>query len=345
MAIALTERVWHRAAAPGQIDGALRDLWSEVGREAPVSRALVSTLVVFHAVKPDERVDFEAPFDAAPLDEVVRRHPARVIVLHHSGGSPARCSPEASAITIVTFGAGSVRYGTERVAIRSSCADASLPSIIRRLAIGGVPLSVWWTDDLSRVPPIVPVATLGRRFLYDSRQWRDVHAAVASLAALLRDPHAPHLADVNWRRSLALRRSLTHAFSPSLCAASQPGAAHVTIQHRPGDAAMAWLVAGWMSSRLGLSANGTWPVRVEEMRRGSDILTVSVGGAETHDLVATMNGHRVLVKYREGAAPFVLTVPRETDADACAGELQTLGGDACLHDAVTALASHFAERR
>ena len=61
---------------------------------------------------------------------------------------------------------------------------------MRRLVLGDLPTSVWWTEDLSQTPPLTELATMGRQFVYDSRQWRDVRAGIATVAGLLEHPHA-----------------------------------------------------------------------------------------------------------------------------------------------------------
>ena len=73
----------HRASAPTAIDADLESLWTDVARQTPVARACMANLVVFCEHRRGERVDFEAALTTVPLDEVVRRHPSRVVILHH----------------------------------------------------------------------------------------------------------------------------------------------------------------------------------------------------------------------------------------------------------------------
>src|SRR2546423_374179 len=75
----------------------------------------------------------------------------------------------AAHVGVLAFGPPDARYGVERIVIRSACSDAALPSIVRRLMLGDVPTSVWWTDDLSGTRPLGPLVTMGRQLLYDSR--------------------------------------------------------------------------------------------------------------------------------------------------------------------------------
>ena len=131
--------------------------------------------------------------------------------------------------------------------VRSACAEASLPSIVRRFVRGDLPTTVWWTEDLSQVPPLESLVTMGRQLIYDSRQWRDVGAGVRALAPLLLG-HRVDLADVNWRRLAPVMRALDHSGRAGGTPLIAPGA-QVTIAHRPGDAALAWLLSGALQAR------------------------------------------------------------------------------------------------
>jgi len=330
----------HRASAPTAIDADLESLWTDVARQTPVARACMANLVVFCEHRRGERVDFEAALTTVPLDEVVRRHPSRVVILHHSPRGTDAAAPIAAAVSVVTFGAESARYGVEEIALRSACAEASLPSIVRSLTRGDVPTSVWWTEDLSRTPPVDALLTMARQLVYDSRAWRDVRLGVRALAPCIEGRIVVDLADVNWRRLTAMRHALAHA-------AESVGAAgfrsdEIRITHRPGDGALAWLLAGWLASRLRNSGHGGFPVRVEERRRGDEVLELKIASRE-EALTATMTPQRVSVVMTGGAPPFHLAVRRESDADAIAEELTSLAADNALLDALAALSHHFAE--
>src|SRR5438874_751586 len=196
MAAALIDRLW-RESSPDAVDRDLATLWRDVGREGPIARALMANLVVFRESAPDVETDLSSPLPDVPVDEVSGRHPSRVIVLRHSRGRADPCAPVAASVGVLTFGPPQSRYGVEHIAVRSACATASLPSIVRRMTLGYVPTSVWWTDDLSEVTPLEPLVVMGRQLLYDSRRWRDVRRAVRRLAALLGASHSLDLADLN----------------------------------------------------------------------------------------------------------------------------------------------------
>jgi glucose-6-phosphate dehydrogenase assembly protein OpcA len=246
-------------------------------------------------------------------------------------GQPATCPPSSTSVSIATFGAANAQYGIEEIVVRSVCADASLPSILRRATRGDVPLSLWWTEDFSRVPPIPSLTAMARQLVYDSRRWRDVPAAIRALRPILEDRDAPQLADVNWRRLTSLRYAIVHAAGTML-----PGAntiRSVEVRHRPGEGALAWLLVGWLAARL------RWPegprlARIQEMRHGDDLVSATFDG-----VTATMNASRIVVRAKGGGAPFQIAARQESEADAVVAELNTLAPDRCLHDALSALAA------
>src|SRR5206468_6122303 len=121
-----------------------------------------------------------------------------------------------------------------------------------------------------------------------------------ALSSIVNGPDALDVADLNWRRLTPLRQALIQAFAP---ATGLTQLQRVRITHRPGDSALAWLLAGWLCSRLGWAAAGEWPIQVGEARRGDDILSIVFSTGDRDDLEATMNGHRVLVRYKTRVAP------------------------------------------
>jgi glucose-6-phosphate dehydrogenase assembly protein OpcA len=324
-----------RRSTPDSIEEDLAILWRDAAREGPVARAVMTNLVVYCERPSPERVDLVAPIEGVPIEDVAVRCPARVIVLHH-GAKAIRSGPVDATISILLFGPPGMRTGVEEIALRSTCSDDSLPSIVRHFLLGDIPTTVWWTEDLSRVEPVGALVGLGRQFLYDSRLWRNIRAGIAALARLASRSPAPDLVDLNWRRLRPMRQALVQALVPGARGAAE----HVMpmhVSHRPGDAALAWLLAGWFCARLGLRAGTDWPITIEEARNHDEMLGVSLG----NDVTASMTGHQVVVRYATSRAPFSMTVPHHTAADAIAMELRTPAGDDCLRETVAALAERF----
>jgi glucose-6-phosphate dehydrogenase assembly protein OpcA len=350
MAGAVAERA-SRTSTLDAIEADLSALWREAGERGPIARAMMSNLVVFRRARPAARagVRMDELLRDIPVDAVAARHPCRVIVIDHEETASDVRGPMSAGVAIVAFGPPHARYGVEQIAMRSACTAASLPSIVRRLMRGDLPTSVWWAEDLSQVAPAAPIVEMGRQLVYDSRQWRDFRNGVLALAPYLGDrdavSSAPHrtmtesrrvdLADVNWRRLAPVRRALIFTAAASEAVTWRPD--DVRIAHSPGDSALAWLLVGWLASRL------DWPPdavpRIEEAQRGDEVMSIVIGGDATETRATLDRGHVRITQDR--GAPSVVGVPGEGEADAVAAELHTLSHDTCLHDALNALLRSF----
>src|SRR3989442_703401 len=186
MAQSLIDRAW-RATTPDEIEPDLAALWREVGQQRRVARAVLSNLVVVRerpAARAGDAVNADEIVKDLTLDEVVARHPSRVILIQHNPATQTACAPSAVSVGIITFGPPHARYGVEQIVVQAACAEQSLPSIIRRLLRGDVPTSALWTDDLSEAPPLDGIVAMPRQFPYDSGSWgRVVGAAHRSRSA------------------------------------------------------------------------------------------------------------------------------------------------------------------
>lgn len=352
MAESLTGR-FVRPSAPAAVDEGLSALWAEAGRAAPVARALMANLVVIRERPANESVDLAAPLDDVPIEEVACRHPSRIIVLHH-GEKPDLCAPVAATIGIMLFGPPHARFGVEEITIRSACAEPSLPSIVRRLTFGDLPSSIWWTGDLSNASLLSTLAAIGRQIVYDSRRWRDVRRGVLALVPLLKRAHPPDLADVNWRRLTPLRLAIVQGLA-SFNGHLDPRTVTIRIHHRPGEDALAWLLAGWFASRLSWPA-GTMPAPIAAAGDGNEILSVAIEppahqeSAGDRDarastpapvLTAAIDDHYALVRFGSPVAPLSIAIRSESYADAVAAELRSLTHEICLRDVLVALGKRF----
>ncbi len=339
MASALTEPavLLSRPSTPESIDADLAALWRELAQgEAPVARAVMSNLVVVRAPMKAPDADVQARTADLPIEGVIARHPSRLIVLEHEAGKEEPAAPFAAAVGIVVFGPTAARYGVEQIVVRSACAEASLPSIVRRFIRGDLPTSVWWTEDLSELPPLEALITMGRQLIYDSRDWRDVRASVRALAPIVA-ANRVDLADVNWRRLAPLRRALGQTSSGHAAAAL--AGAPVRIAHRDGEAALAWLLAGWLLAGRDQPAAGAALPELTASGSKEDVLLATVEREGT-TLTAALTDRSVVVS--KGGAPLRVGVAVEDRAEAIAAELRTLAQDSVLHEALTALARHFA---
>ncbi|MQA28292.1 MAG: hypothetical protein GEU82_00425 [Luteitalea sp.] len=322
-----------RSVTPADIDTTLPDLWRDAARDSPVSRALMSNLVIVrHGARPpdDEVVHLEAESNIVRIAE---RHPARIIVLNYSPDAGRACAPRQATIGVLTFGAGAVRYGVEVIAVDEVCAEASVPSIVRRLTRGDVPTTVWWTADLSRARPPDPMVETGRQFLYDSTGWAEVRLGAARATAILALPHAPDLADLNWQRLAPLRSAIVHGLRNEL-GAGAPVQNGVMIRHRAGEPAAGWLLGAWLRRALRWTSFPS----IEASSNDDEVVTVTLAG-ERWEMTARMNSQRVLVAGTGEPPPFSIPVPRQTVADEVISELRSLGRDMHLRETMLTLAT------
>jgi glucose-6-phosphate dehydrogenase assembly protein OpcA len=337
MASTLVERAW-REAAPESVEHELAAMWRELARLGTVARAVMSNLVVFryHERRLRERSPDRETRDGAftdLLNAVVARHPSRAIVIEHDRGQHDTGAPIGAGVGISIFGPPAARYGVESIVVRSACAEASLPSIVRRFMRGGLPTSVWWTDDLSVTAPLPSLATMARQLIFDSGDWRNVAAGVRSLMGD-RALSSIDLADLNWRRLRPLRTALVHAAGS--CGRQTVDAGRVRIQHAPAAGALAWLLAGWLASRLDWPPDA-WP-EIVPAETGARV-TLTIRDAD-FVLAATLDETLVRVDVTDRPS-LVLPAGAEDPAEAVAAELRTLARELELRDALRALARYF----
>jgi glucose-6-phosphate dehydrogenase assembly protein OpcA len=327
----------------------LSALWRELAHETPGTRAVMSNLVIFRERADEETIDVEAPLRDSLVMEVAACHPSRIVLLVHAGSNLQGPTPLAAAVGLLMFGPSEARHAVEQIAVRSECLEQALPSIVRRLVLGDLPTSVWWTEDLSQTPPLTALATMGRQFVYDSRQWRDVRAGFSTVAGLLEHPHAPDIADLNWRRLAPLRQGVRQGLADgSADRARAEGRAlrdapdlRIQLQHAPGEEALAWLMTGWLTAHLERPSTRELTVTVRQDAGIDRGLAVSIDAPNADGITATMSVDQVQIKSPRGRLPLLIAVPMERDADAIAAELWTLGRDVGLSDAVRAAHARF----
>jgi len=329
VAAAVVERTW-RDSTPEGVEDDLAALWRDVAGSGPsIARAVMANLVVFRFRERRNRPGGERRNGTDEgIEALIGLHPSRTIVIEHERGDHAEQAPTSAGVGISVFGSAATRYGVERIVVRSACADVSLLSIVRRFLRGDRPTSVWWTEDLSRDVLSDALVDLGRQLIYDSRDWHDVRSGfdvVAPLAA----SHRIDVADMNWRRLDPVRRALAHAVD-GLQPATSP---RLSVRHRPGEAALGWLLAGWLAARLD-PPQTAWPA-IEESAAADDVLTLVIDHGATR-VTTRLTEDRVHVS-RDGMAPIIVPSPREQPAEAMAAELRTLSRDTALADALAAI--------
>jgi hypothetical protein len=317
-----------RPASLAALDADLAALWRDAARDGPLSRAVMSNLVI---VRPADRPQ-AGPADAT-LADAVRRHPARTIVIDYAPDPHALCAPRAVQIGLFLFVNGPHRYGVERIAVNASCGHASLPSVVRRLIGGDLPTTLWWAADASRWPVPGALVEAGRQLLYDSAAWEDADAGIRSMAAIAASRFTPDLVDLNWRRLAPLRRALVSALGPP-GGVEPEGVARMRVEHPPRQAAAARLVAGWLTDAAAGFAAPSQLVRRDE----SAALAVTIESKRAR-VRAVLAGSEVHVDFDGARTPLVIPAPGEPPGAALADELDTLTHDRGLSRALATVAA------
>jgi len=330
MASTVVDRIW-RDTEPGEIEPTLAAVWRDVGRRSTVARAVMSNLVVVRASQAGEPVDAYAATHIDTIDEVVGRHPSRLIVIVHEYGCPLTRAPIATRVAVATYGPPHARYAVEEVLVRSSCDEVSLPSIVRRLTRGDVPTTVWYLDDLSERLPVRGILAEARQLIFDSQRWSDMATGVRVLVDATRDLRID-IADLNWRRLAPVRDALRRMGEALPIDALRQ--AQVRIRCAPQERAAAWLLAGWLAARLSLPHDVARAIVLEEPAMTAR-LAIATNASETP--LVELGGNDISVAPPHARA-YVHAIPRETQSDAIVNELGNLAGDAALLDTLRALA-------
>ena len=330
-----------RTSTPESIETDLADLWRDLARpDSPIARAVMSNLVVVRDHLDVDGGDMDAMLGGLAIDDVVARHPSRLILLEHDAGRLNPAAPFAAAVGIVVFGAGSARYGIEAIAVRAACGEASLPSIVRRYITGDLPTTVWWTADVATRPPLEALVEIGRQLVYDSRGWRDVRAAIQALAPLVAE-HRIDLADVNWRRLSPVRDVLADMAGTGTLAALFAGA-DVRVVHRSDESALGWLLSGWVMAVSGQQAPAALKTEAASSDADDAVLAITIR-RDNREVTATLASRRIVIKASDSPAPpLVVGIAAETPGDAIAAELRNLAHDVALRDTIAALVRYFA---
>jgi glucose-6-phosphate dehydrogenase assembly protein OpcA len=220
---------------------------------APMQRARMSNLVIFCASLEQSILLNEQVLAISVV------HPARVLLLVGEPGPPDR---ELTArVTVRPLGEGSKRYAcAEQVTLHAAGGNVDrLPFAVRALLIGDLPVNLLWAAP---TPPALAGALLyelaenAQQIIYDSLGWREPARGISATGIWLEQVERPGgrwrvASDLNWRRLKYWRRLLAQSLEP----ASAPGVAEsvseILVEHGPHAVIQGWLLASWLSRRLG----------------------------------------------------------------------------------------------
>jgi glucose-6-phosphate dehydrogenase assembly protein OpcA len=216
------------------VDAALARLRAEAARESPSMRTSVMTHVAW-VPEPWLEQAREA------LAGMAERHPSRTILLFPEPDASESQIDASVAVERYEIPGANRGVVTEVIELTLRGARAKAPaSIVEPLLISDLPVFLRWRGE----PPwgaqeLDQLVATTDRLIVDSTEWEDVPYPYRHLAALF-----PRTAcsDIAWARTSRWR---------SLLATLWPAIADVGTIRVHGTAPQAWLILGWLRSRLG----------------------------------------------------------------------------------------------
>ncbi|HEV2764074.1 MAG TPA: glucose-6-phosphate dehydrogenase assembly protein OpcA [Pyrinomonadaceae bacterium] len=249
----------------GKLEKELSALWAEEGRaqregaQASVTRACVLNLVAWV-----ESAEQRAALDEV-LGEVVERHPCRALLL-----VAERAATEERLDAYVSMRCQLLQRGGKQICGEEVTIEAggptveSLASAVAPLLVPDVPVFLWWRDlphEDDRL--FARLASMSDRVVVDSAACDRPRDGLLRLARMLEAGRIrARLTDVNWGRLTSWRNLVASFWDVSSYREHLNRLSLVRISYVPPRvapkeaAAQAWLLAGWLASRLGWEVEG-----------------------------------------------------------------------------------------
>jgi glucose-6-phosphate dehydrogenase assembly protein OpcA len=340
------------------IERALNNLWKAASREVEgaVSRAALWNVVVPTRVEDLERTK-------ALVDELAPLLPARVLVLAED---PEAATPEELGqvgvhatieSNVVARSSGAHVVYSEEITLRARRGESHFGSVVRALLLPGLPTATLWTDSA------MPEALLRRQLLPSAdrlvldtgRCMRPRQLLEIQRCADLTGGRLP-LADLGWLRLASFRLLFAGLFDAPVGGGPLQRARRVTIHHRAGAEASAFLLTAWLASTLDwlfaaamptgpeggprfrfdrADKSGAGPVEVELVSSPGECGTSGIvalelvadgaAGEELYAVRRTEQNHATLVLPM--APPRVVKLDSRRDAELCVVALGPAGRD------------------
>jgi glucose-6-phosphate dehydrogenase assembly protein OpcA len=224
------------------------------GVHKSVTRACVLNLIVFSTPQDD------AAQLKVVLDEVSQEHPCRVLVLLvDRRAEEARLDAHASTRCHV-FTRGAKQLCGEQVTIEVSGPSVErAASAVEPLLVPDVPVFLWWKDIPHEEDGLFKrLAAMSDRIVLDSAASDHPHLDLLRLARMLSEAKEPiYASDINWGRLTSWRMLLASFWDVEHYWPHLERINRVAVEFHPPKVApqeiapQAWLVLGWLASRLG----------------------------------------------------------------------------------------------
>lgn len=237
---------------PAAIERELRAMWkSAAPSKGALYRAALANVIV--------------PLDAAthaPLDpvlvELTRRHPSRLFRLERAAARPVRtpvAAPSllarATALCHMRPSGGGLICSEQIVLSSTPAAEPLVPSAVASLLVGDLPVILLRLDGDREPESWRALEAMADVVLEDSAT-RDDAASMFAVWNRIAARGSSRSRDVAWARLAPWRELLAEVFDQPAAARAMAGLRDVVL-HYGGAAppAGAWLLAGWIASRLG----------------------------------------------------------------------------------------------
>lgn len=243
------------------IDREIAELWRKTASDdEAVIRACTMSLAVCCTDLEDA---LEAGQIAAKLSEL---HPGRVILITPGYGT----SMDAKVTTFCHLGSQRKQVCCEQITLEVPAGHHELvPTTLLQVAVGDVPLYVWWRRTLTEDDPLLnPLAAMADRFIFYSSNSNDPRRALARVAeqACYGGDGTTRGRDLTWVRLDGWREMVASFFDHPAAAGRLEKLARVEIvSGGPATAAGVTVASaylgGWLASRLRWepsSKEGVW---------------------------------------------------------------------------------------
>ncbi|MGB5198707.1 MAG: glucose-6-phosphate dehydrogenase assembly protein OpcA [Sedimenticolaceae bacterium] len=236
---------------PVDIERELAAIWATIDGQqkdhGTVTRASMSNVMIIC------KGEDQALNSAERIPELVQHHPARVLVL-------AVIDDQSSDDIQAWVTAHCRRTGADtqlcaehiELRFRSGSAERAA-SVVRSLLISDLPTALWW---LSPEPPALTgvlfdaFAPMANQIIYDSVGWSNPARGVQAMARWSQGNEKVTF-NLAWRRLKPWRRIIAQSLSPSVLPGALWQVSEIELHHGPHALPIAWLLIGWLASRLG----------------------------------------------------------------------------------------------
>jgi glucose-6-phosphate dehydrogenase assembly protein OpcA len=334
---------------------------TEQGKDrGPVQRVRMSNLVIYCGNLP------LAAAVAEQVPDVVLAHPARVLLLVADAGAPPAIT---AGVNVRCRLIGKDVYCcSEQVTLRAPEGMVErLPFAVRALLIGDLPTNLWWATP--QPPPLAgpflyELAEHAQQIMYDSIGWPQPAMGVAATASWLEGIERTDAlrwrvaSDLNWRRLKYWRRMAAQALDPATVPGAAESLTEIQLEHGPHAVVQAWLLASWLTTRLGwkvqggrshdnvemiwrfVGPHGDTRVRIRRLDSGPPEirrlrLAGTIGGKPGAQNIVAEDGVRLAIQLEgvEGA-PRTMTLPSHRATELVGRQLSDRQRDPVFHESM-----------